>query len=230
MHLYRCQQHGGLQKAGVRARGRRAGSLASKSYYAFTIGSHVPANTLDEFVRYAKSRDGGLNYGRVGAGGITELLVKQFEHLAGFKSTGVTYRATTELMQEMLGGRLDFVIGPISTSLPLQEDKKVKILAVTSAERLAVAPDVPTFIEQKFAIENYGWWGICAAAGVPAPVIATLNKHVVAAVKSEVFRTVMERNGMVAASSSPEEMGVLMRKTAADTDKLLADVGIPKLD
>jgi tripartite-type tricarboxylate transporter receptor subunit TctC len=205
-------------------------TLVSKSYYAFTVAQSVPANSLEEFIRYAKSRDGGLNYGRVGPGGITELLVKQFEHLAGFKSTGVTFRGTHEALQEMMGGRIDFVIGPINLSMPLHEAKKVKVLAMTSAERLAVARDVPTFLEQKIPIMSFGWWGMCAATGVPRPIVDELNRHIVAAVNQSTYQTVMDRNGMMAATSSADELRRIMTETADGTGKLMRDLNIPQID
>jgi tripartite-type tricarboxylate transporter receptor subunit TctC len=205
-------------------------TLVSKSYYAFTVSNSVPANSLQEFIRYAKSRDGRLDYGRVGPGGITELLVKQFEQLAGFKSFGVTYRGTHEAIQEMMGGRLDFVIGPINLSMPLHEAKKVKVLAVTSPQRLAAAPDVPTFVEQQIPLVGFGWWGMCVAAGVPQPIIGQLNKHVIAAVGSNTYQAVMDKNGMIAATSTIDEIARLMVETADSTGKLIRELGIPQID
>jgi tripartite-type tricarboxylate transporter receptor subunit TctC len=205
-------------------------TLVSKSYYAFTVSNAVPANSINEFVAYAKSRDGRLNYGRVGPGGITELLVKQFEHLAGFKSTGVTFRGTHEALQEMTAERLDFVIGPINLSMPLHEAKKVKVLAMTSPERLAVAPGVPTFLEQQIRIMNYGWWGMCAATGVAQPILDQLNRHIIAAVKQESYQAVMSRNGMIAATSSLDEIRRVMTETAESTGKLMRELNLPQID
>jgi tripartite-type tricarboxylate transporter receptor subunit TctC len=205
-------------------------TLVSKSYYAFTVSNAVPANSIKEFVAYAKSRDGQLNYGRVGPGGITELLVKQFEHLAGFKSTGVTFRGTHEALQEMTAERLDFVIGPINLSMPLHEAKKVKVLAMTSPERLAVAPNVPTFLEQQVQIMNYGWWGMCAATGVAQPILDQLNRHTIAAVKQDSYQAVMSRNGMIAATSTPDEIRRVMVETAESTGKLMRELNLPQID
>ena len=205
-------------------------TLVSKSYYAFTVSNKIPANSLPEFIRYAKSRDGQLNYGRVGPGGITELLVKQFEHLAGFKSAGVTFRGTHEALQEMMAERLDFVIGPINLSMPLHEAKKVKVLAMTSPERLTVAPDVPTFLEQQIQIMNFGWWGLCAATGVAQPILDQLNKHTIAAVNRDYYQTVMSRNGMIAATSTPDEIRRVMVETADSTGKLMRELNLPQID
>lgn len=205
-------------------------TLVSKSYYALTIANHIPANTVDEFIRYAKSRPGELTYGRVGAGGITELLVRQFDHLAGIKTHGVTFRGTPHSVQEMLGGRLDFVIGPPNTVLPLHEAKKLKVIGVTSPERLPAAPDIPTLSEQKIPITYYGWWGMCVASGTPKPIVDLLNRTLTTAVESDDFKWLMEQNGMIAVTSSSEELARMMVETARDTARLMREVGIEQLD
>ncbi len=205
-------------------------TLVSKSFYAFTVANHVPADSLQDFVRHAKARDGGLNYGRVGPGGITELLVRQFQHVAGFKATGVTFRGTHEALAEMMGGRIDFVIGPVNLSMPLHEGKRVKVLAMTSPERLAAASQIPTFTEQQVPIVGFGWWGMCAAAGVPSAVTGELHMHIVAAVGSDGYRGVMDKNGMIAATSTPQEMRRVMADTAGNTGKLMRELGIAQID
>ena len=153
-------------------------SLIQKAYYAFTISNELPVNDLKGFVAHAKSKPGALNYGKVGAGSVTELLAKQLEKVAGISMTGVTFRGTGPAVQEIAAGRLDFMVGPLAVTIPLHEAKKVKIIGMTSPERLPVAPDVPTLKEQGTDIVNYGWWGVCAAAGTPRPILETLNKHI----------------------------------------------------
>jgi tripartite-type tricarboxylate transporter receptor subunit TctC len=130
----------------------------------------------------------------------------------------------------MMGGRIDFVIGPINLSMPLHDAKKVKVLAMTSPERLAIAPSVPTFLEQQIPIMSFGWWGICVATGVPNAIIDHLNRHVVTAVDHSSYQTVMGRNGMIAATSSADELRRIMAETADSTGKLMRELGIPQLD
>jgi tripartite-type tricarboxylate transporter receptor subunit TctC len=93
-------------------------SLIQKAYYAFTVSPALPVNTLSEFIAHAKARPGALNYGRVGAGSVTEVLAKQFEKIAGISMTGVTFRGTGPALQEMVAGRLDFIVGPLFVTMP----------------------------------------------------------------------------------------------------------------
>jgi tripartite-type tricarboxylate transporter receptor subunit TctC len=137
-------------------------SLVQKAYYAFTISNALPVNDLKGFIAHAKAKPGALNYGKVGSGSVTELLAKQLEKVAGISMTGVTFRGTGPAVQEIAAERLDFMVGPLAVTIPLHEAKKVKIIGMTSPERLPIAPDVPTLREQGTEIVNYGWWGVCA--------------------------------------------------------------------
>ncbi|HWM41720.1 MAG TPA: tripartite tricarboxylate transporter substrate binding protein [Burkholderiales bacterium] len=205
-------------------------SLVSKAYYAFTISSEVPAASLAQFVSYAKARPGTLNYGRVGAGSVTELLARQFEKLAGISMTGIDFKGTGPALQEIVAGRVHFIVGPLFVTMPLYQGKKVKILGMTSPERLTIAPEVPTLVEQGLPIVNYGWWGVCARSGMPQPVVEVLNRHVVAAVGSAEYRTAMERTGVIPVSSTPAELGQEISKTVRETSQLFRELDIRKID
>ena len=206
-------------------------SLVTKAYYAFVVPADSPASTVKDFVAHAKSKPAGsLNYGKVGSGSVTEMLPRQWEKLSGIQMTGVTFRGTGPAMQEVVAGRLDFSVSPIAITMPLYEDKKIKVLGFTSPERLAVAPAVPTLAEQGLAIVNYGWWGVCAASGVPAPILETLNKQVRDAVASDEFKTTMVKAGTIPTSSSVAEFAKLIVDTAKEQGDLITQLGIEKLD
>ena len=106
-------------------------SLIQKAYYAFTIPAEYPVSDLKGFIAHAKAKPGALNYGKVGAGSVTELLAKQFEKAAGIQMTGVTFRGTGPAIQEIAAGRLDFMVGPLAVTMPLHEVKKVKVIGMT---------------------------------------------------------------------------------------------------
>jgi tripartite-type tricarboxylate transporter receptor subunit TctC len=206
-------------------------SLVTKAYYAFVVPADSPASTVKDFVAHAKSKPAGsLNYGKVGSGSVTEMLPRQWEKLSGIQMTGVTFRGTGPAMQEVVAGRLDFSVSPIAITMPLYEDKKIKVLGFTSPERLAIAPAVPTLAEQGLSIVNYGWWGVCAASGVPAPILETLNKHVRDAVASVEFKTTMVKAGTIPTSSSVAEFAKLIVDTAKEQGDLITQLGIEKLD
>jgi tripartite-type tricarboxylate transporter receptor subunit TctC len=205
-------------------------SLVSKAYYAFTVPTALPAKDMQEFIAHAKARPGQLNYGRVGSGSVTELLAKQLEKVAGISMVGVPFRGTGPALQEVAGGRLEFMVGPLGLSLPLHEGGQVKILGLTSPERLAAAPNLPTLTEQGVPITNYGWWGVCGAKGLPKAVLDRLSTEVVAAVNSPEYRSVMERSGAIPVASTPDEMSAVIAETLRDTAALIKELDIKQLE
>jgi tripartite-type tricarboxylate transporter receptor subunit TctC len=205
-------------------------SMITKAYYAIVVPPDSPASTIKDFIALAKAKPGALNYGKVGSGSVTEIIPKQLEKDADIKMTGVTFRGTGPALQEVLAGRIDFAVSPLSLAIPLYNEKKVKIIAMTSPERLPVAKDVPTLKEGGVDIVNYGWWGVCAAAGTPRPILDALNKHVGAAVASDQFRTTMEKTGVIPEASSVDAFGKMIVDTAADAGKTIKDLGIEQLD
>jgi tripartite-type tricarboxylate transporter receptor subunit TctC len=205
-------------------------SLVQKAYYAFAISNELPAKTLAEFIAHAKTKPGALNYGIIGPGSVTELLAKQLEKVAGIKMTAITHRGTGPALQEMVAGRLDFMVGPLANTIPLYQAKRLKIVGMTSPERLAVAPDVPTLKEQGVPIVSYGWWGVCAGAGVPQPIIELLSKRVAEAVNSPEFKSVIEKTGVIAVASTPAEFAKVMDETTADARTMIRELGIPQIE
>jgi tripartite-type tricarboxylate transporter receptor subunit TctC len=205
-------------------------TMVSKAYYAFVVPADSPANNIKEFIALAKSKPGALNYGKVGSGSVTELLPKQLEKETGIKMTGVTFRGTGPAMQEIVAGRLDFAVSPLAITIPLYAEKKVKIIGMTSPERLPIAPNTPTLKEQGVNIVNYGWWGVCAASGTPKPILQTLNKKVAEAVASGEFKGTMEKSGVIPVSTSIDEFGKIIVQTAAEAGKMIKELGIEQLD
>lgn len=222
VHLYK--------KAAYKVEDLAPVSMITKAYYAIVVPPDSPVNNIKDFVALAKGKPGALNYGKVGSGSVTEIIPKQLEKEAGIQMTGVTFRGTGPALQEVVAGRLDFAVSPLSLAIPLYNEKKVKIIAMTSPERLPVARDVPTLKEGGVNIVNYGWWGVCAAAGTPRPVLDALNKHVGAAVASEQFRTTMEKTGVIPEASGVDAFGRMIVDTAADAGKTIKDLGIEQLD
>lgn len=205
-------------------------SLVAKAYYAFAVPASSPASNTREFIELAKAKPGALNYGKVGNGSVTELLPKQLERLTGISMTGVSFRGTGPAIQEVVAGRLDFMVGPVALAIPLYEEGKLKIIGMTSPERLPSAPNVATLTEQGVAIDNAGWWGVCAASGTPQTIIDTLGTQVRAAVSSAEYRSVMERSGAIAVSSTPAEFTKLFNDTAIEAGTMIRELGIEQLN
>ncbi|MDH7799764.1 tripartite-type tricarboxylate transporter receptor subunit TctC [Beijerinckia sp. GAS462] len=201
-------------------------SQITRAYYAFTVPTTLPVQDLASFAAHAKARPGALNYGHVGAGSMPELVAKRFEQAAGIKMIGVPYKGTAEASMDLASGRLDFMVAPLIVVQPLLDAGSVKYIGMTSPERLAAFPQVPTASEQGFRITDNGWLGVCAGAGVPAAIIAQLNREVRSAVASPSYREVVEKTGVTPYAGSVEEFAQVVAETEADMRKLAGELGL----
>ena len=135
------------------------------------VNPRIPARTVPELIAYLKSHDGQLNYGSSGIGTSSHLSVVMLELATGTKMTHIPFRSTAEEMNNMIGGQLDLAIDSMTTTWPFAQAGQVRALAVTTPQRVAAAPDLPTIGETLPGYEATGWQGLFAPAGTPRPII-----------------------------------------------------------
>src|SRR5262249_24592858 len=142
--------------------------------------------TLAELIAYAKQNPGKVNVGVPGngtLGHITSALIQQF---AGVDMTNVPYRGSAPLMTDLLGGQIDVAMDFIPSYLPLVTGSKIRALAVTTNQRAAELPDVPTVRESGFGnFEATAWYAVVAPTGTPAEIVTKLNAAVNAFLASD---------------------------------------------
>jgi tripartite-type tricarboxylate transporter receptor subunit TctC len=174
------------------------------------IAPDVPAGTLQEFIAYAKANPGRLNFG-FGQGTLPQLVGEMFKIAAGLEIANIPYKGGAQAIPDMLGGRVQMNIGTISTLAPLVRDGKLRALAITSAQRNAELPDVPTMAEAGLPeVASATTYGLFGPAGIPASVIAALNASVNESLKSEEIRTAIRRIGFEPQGRSPEDFTKLL--------------------
>lgn len=201
-------------------------SLISKYYYGLTLSNSIPAADLESFTAYAKAHPGQVNYASIGAGSAQEIFARQLETLTGIQMNRIPFRTGPQVMQELIPGRVHFYVSPMLSVLPLHQNKELKVLAVSSPERLASAPDIPTLKEKGIDFVRFGWLGICAAAGTPRSVIDFLNRHIVAIVASPDYRSAIERTGSIAVSSTPDELREVIIETRDQVAATIQEFGL----
>ena len=201
-------------------------SLVSKYFYGIGLANAVPATDLASFVTYAKAHPGEISYGTLGPGSAQEIFALQLERLTGITMNRVPYRGGTQIVQDLIPGRVHFYVSPMISMIPLVENKQAKVLGVSSAERLKSAPQVPTLREQGIDFVRFGWLGICAGAGTPQPIIDRLNRHIAAIVASPDYQAVTEGAGSVPVSSSPAELRQVIDQTLADVRQTVQEFGL----
>jgi tripartite-type tricarboxylate transporter receptor subunit TctC len=201
-------------------------TLISKYYYGLTLSNSVPATDLTSFVAYAKAHPGEINYASIGAGSAQEIFARQLEVLTGIKMNRIPFRTGPQVMQELIPGRVQFYVSPMLSVLPLHENKELKVLAVSSPERLKSAPQIPTLKENGIDFVRFGWLGICAAAGTPQPIIALLNRHIAAIVAAPDYQAATERTGSIPVSSTPEELRQIIFETRDQVATTIQEFGL----
>jgi len=201
-------------------------SQISRYYYGLALANSLPAKTLDEFFAYARTRPGEVHYGSVGAGSAQEIFARQIGKRAGVELNKVAFKDGSTALREVLAGRVHFFISPTLALLQLYEAGQIKLLAVTSPERLSVAPRVPTLTEQGIPYVAFGWLGVCAGAGTPQPIIALLNRHIVSIVNSPEYRALIEKAGSIPLASTSEELAKILVDTHDQVASTIQEFGL----
>src|SRR5262245_29420139 len=174
------------------------------------VSAGTPANTLQDFIAYAKSKPGKLNFG-FGQGTLPHLIGEAFKLATGTDIASIPYRGGAQAITDMLGGRVDMNFGTETTLLPLIRARKIKALAVTSPKRSAELANVPTMIECGLpgltTVTHYGFLG---PAGIPADVIATLNREANDALEPPDVRANLIKAGIEPAGGSPQDFAAVI--------------------
>ena len=188
-------------------------SLVSKYYYGLALANSIPAETLEQFLQFAKAHPGEVSYATIGAGSAQEMIARQLEKIARIEMNRIPFKSGSDVLPQVLAGRVHFYVAPTLSVLPQYRAKELKILAVTSPERLKTAPELPTTTERGIPVVAFGWLGICAASGTPQPVLDLLSRHVASIVHSAEYRAMIENAGSIAAASTPGELAQVMTNT-----------------
>ena len=170
---------------------------------ALLVNPTVPAKTLPEFISYAKTRPGQINYGSAGNGGISHLAPEMFKTATGLFMVHIPYRGSAPAFTDLMGGQVQFMAESIPQAASYHKQGKVRALAVTSRERNPALPDIPTVIESGIkGFEVVGFYGFLAPAGTPKDVVAKL---------SDAFKQVLAlpevRNRMITQGADPAFLG-----------------------
>jgi tripartite-type tricarboxylate transporter receptor subunit TctC len=191
---------------------------------AFIVNPAVPANTMREFIAYARQHPGKLNYGSAGPGSVNHLALELFEARTGTEIVHVPYRGIAEAIKDLLGGQLQAMTASIPATLPHLAERRVRVLAVTGDRRIPQLPDVPSWQEQGVADANViNYWGIVAPVGTPREAIAKLNAETQKVLAQPDVRARLEREGAELIPGPPERLGSLIERDLAGWKKLIAD-------
>ena len=177
----------------------------------------VPAKNLRELIALAKKKPGQLTYASAGVGQISHMNGELFKQLAHIDLLHIPYKGTGPVMPEMLGGQVSMTFSTSIDNLQFVKNGRVRALAVTGKERLAVAPDLPTMAESGLpGFESLNWNGIVGPAGMPREIVSRLNREIVRAINLPDVKEKIIAQGNFAIGDSPEEFAAFIR---AESDK-----------
>ena len=177
--------------------------------------------TLADLVKYAKANPAKLNYGSGGNGSAGHLAGEMFKNQAGIFALHIPYNGGNPAQLALLSGQVDLNFDNLATAAPNIRSGKLKALAVTTLERSAVMPEVPTVAEtyKGFAIDT--WWGLIAPAGTPREVVSKLNTAFVDALKSPEVKTRFGNLMAEPAPSTPEQFDDFMKRERAKYERVV---------
>jgi tripartite-type tricarboxylate transporter receptor subunit TctC len=186
----------------------------------------MPVRGVQDFVAYAKARAGQLAYGTPGNYSAGHLTCALFCQRAGIDMVHVPYRGGSAAVPDVIGGSLAMMMATVSSSIQLVRDGRLRALGVTTAERLAALPEVPSIAEQGYpGFELNEWNGLFGVAGTPAPVLARLHAALLAGLADAGVRERMAGQGSVPVGSSPEAFTAFLATQRQVVGALIRDLG-----
>lgn len=190
------------------------------------VNPSVPAKTLPEFIAYAKANPGKLSYGSGGVGGITHITPELFKLMAGIDMVHVPYRGVAPAMTDLLGGQVQVLFANPAQSVQYIEAGKLRALAITTAMRSNVLPDIPTVGEYVPGYEASSFFGIGAPKNTPAEIINTVNEEINAGLADPKIKAkLVELDGM-ALIGSAADFGKLIEEETEKWGKVIRAANI----
>ena len=169
------------------------------------VSKRVPATSVPQFIEYLKANDGKLNFGSSGIGTSSHLSSVMFQLATHTRMIHVPFRSTAEVVNNMLGGSIEVAMESMTTTWPFAVSGEVRALAVTTPQRSATAPDLPTIGETLKDYEATAWQGLFAPAGTPSPIVERIAAEVKRIWDLPAVATALRNVGGEPATSSPDE-------------------------
>ena len=201
-----------------------AGKLATGNLALVVNATALPVKTLDELVAYVKARPGKINYGSPGNGTPQHLAVELLKQRLNLDIVHVPYKNAAAANTDLLGGQVQLAVLPVHTALPFAKAGRLDVIAVSGESRSVLAPDMPSFAEanlKNLDIDLYYW--IAGPAGMPRDIVARVNREVAAVLALPDVRETLLKQGLIPATSTPEEMSAVIRADIGRWKKFISD-------
>ena len=201
--------------------------LVAGGPYLMVIHPAVPAKSVSEFIAWAKSQQGKVNYASTGAGSPPHLAAELLKITAGIDMQHIPYKGGGAVLPDLIAGRVSMFFGSIATLRPHVESGRLRALGMSTAQRAAAMPDVPTFIESGLTgYEVNGWYGVLTTGKTPRAVIERLNSTLRQILSDADTRAQLLKNGLDPAPGTAEAFAKLLRAEIVKWAKVVKAAGI----
>jgi tripartite-type tricarboxylate transporter receptor subunit TctC len=201
--------------------------LTTSQPNVLAVQASNPANTLPEFIAWAKTQGGKLSYGSVGNGSSSHLTMELFKSVTGIDAVHVPYSGSPPADTSLAAGETQALFTVAPALLPLIQGGRVKLLAATSAKRTESMKELPTVAESGQAgFESLAWNGLFTAAGTPPEVVARINADVNAVLKDPGVRESLSKQGLIVGGGTPAEFAAFIDSEGKKWGAIIKKVGI----
>ncbi len=201
--------------------------LVSKTPNMIAVNPNTPIKSIPEFVAWAKANPGKMNYGTGGHATHQHMAVEMFRALAGIDITHVPYKGGVPAINDAIGGQLMMASVSVSGLVPYVKSGRLRGIAVTSAKRSSLVPDIPTIAEQGYpGFDVIYWLGLIGPAKMPPAVVSKINQDVNAALKTPEVRDQFLAQGAEPAGGTPQEFDALIKREIKEWIDIVKKVGI----
>ena len=202
-------------------------AIMSKFPNVLLVRGEFPAQTVQEFIAYAKANPGKITYASQGPGTSSHLTAELFTKMTGTKMLHVPYRGTGPALNDIVAGHVDFIFMELASAYKLHEAKKARILAVATEKRLEILANVPTLIEVGLpGFVSDTWNAISAPPKTPAAIVAKLNRAINGVLEEPETKARFHQLNMLPGGGSPEDLAQLKRADTERWSKVIREAGI----
>ena len=204
-------------------------SLIGKTPNVLVVHPAVPVRSVREFVDYVKANPGKYNYGSPGYGTSPQMTMELFKLTTGINIVHVPYKGGAPALADVMGGQITGMFGNLPEQLAAIKSGKTRALAVSTLKRSPQLPDVPTVAESGFPdFEVTVWYGVCAQAGVPKPILAKLNATLVKTLNTPEMKARLAESTIDASPTTPGEFADFIAAETVKWARVVKDAGIEK--
>jgi tripartite-type tricarboxylate transporter receptor subunit TctC len=201
-------------------------SLGAQGSQILVLHTSIPAHNVKELLAWAKENPGQLNIASFGTGTSSHLFAEMFMRQSGVQMVHVPYKGTGDAVKDLLAGRVQIMFDAGTSAIANTATGKLRMIGVVGEKRSPFTPDVPTMTEQGIkGIDLVGWLGFFGPPNLPPEITKKLNAAIVKAVNDPAARSAIEKGGYESVSSTPEELGAMVKRDIERWGKIIKDIG-----